>query len=313
MTRFHGDTSVWPVIKEQIKKTGRSQQIFAAIAYVGLDATKIMPLRRGDVLVCNASDAAIKQGSTSAVALEKFMRRGVRIFNEPNLHGKVVVFPKKAFVGSANVSRRSKDVLFEAVVETAAPRVIASARKFVERHAHKVAQIDREDIQRMRKIKVKRPVPDGKPRTDLLPSMELPSRVPVLKLIPVGFAEYSTAAENEIAASKRDVRAHFFAGGSTASIEGEEWHSSWWRDFQPGMWYVGVTKSGRIYKPRKVLRLSKVTKRLGVMWLAKPKNGRNFVKDPELLSRLGFSWENETVLVLRDAETRAFLKRFKDK
>ena len=111
MIRFHGDTSVWPIIKEQIKKTRKSQQIFAAIAYVGLDATKIMPLRRGDVLVCNASDAAIKQGSTSAIALEKLLRRGVKIFNEPNLHGKVVVFPMKAFVGSANVSRRSEDVL----------------------------------------------------------------------------------------------------------------------------------------------------------------------------------------------------------
>jgi hypothetical protein len=313
MIRFHGDTSVWPIIKEQIKKTRKSQQIFAAIAYVGLDATKIMPLRRGDVLVCNASDAAIKQGSTSAIALEKLLRRGVKIFNEPNLHGKVVVFPMKAFVGSANVSRRSEDVLLEAVVETAAPRVIASARNFVKRHAREMAQLDRENIQKMRNIKVKRPVPDGKPRADLLSSMELPSQVPVLKLLPVGFAEYSTAAENEIAASKRDVRAHFFAGGSSASIEGEVWHSDWWRDFQPGMWYVGVTKSGRIYKPRKVLRLSKVSKRLGVVWLAVPEEGRNFIKDPALLSRLGFIWESDTVPVLRDAETRAFLKRFNDK
>jgi hypothetical protein len=313
MIRFHGDTSVWPIIKEQIKKTGKSQQIFAAIAYVGLDATKIMPLRRGDVLVCNASDAGIKQGSTSAIALEKFMKRGVRIFNEPNLHGKVVVFPKKAFVGSANVSRRSKDVLLEAVVETAAPRVIASARNFVKRHAHEVAQLDRDDIQKMRSIKVKRPVPDGKPRTDLLPLMELPSRIHVLKLLPVSFMEYSTVIYNEIAAGKRDVRAHLFAGGQSANIEAEEWSSDWWREIQPGMWYAGVTKSGRIYKPMKVIRLSKVTKRLGVVWLANPKNGRNFIKDPALLSRLGFHYESDTVLVLRDAETRAFLKRFKDK
>jgi hypothetical protein len=311
--RFHGDTSVWPVIKEQIKKTRKSQQIFAAIAYVGLDATKIMPLRRGDVLVCNASDAAIKQASTSAIALEKFFKRGVRIFNEPDLHGKVVVFPKKAFVGSANVSRRSEDVLLEAVVETAAPRVIASAQKFVERHAREVAQLDREDIQRMRKIKVKRPVPDGKPRTDLFPSMELPSRVPVLKLMPVDFGEYSTVAKNEIAASKRDVREHFFAGGKSANIEAEQWHSGWWRDVQPGMWYAGVTSYGRIYKPRKVIRLSKVSKQWGVMWLANPKNGRNFIKDPALLSRLGFHYESDTVIVLRDSETRAFLKRFQPK
>jgi hypothetical protein len=312
MIRFHGDTSVWPIIKKQIKKTRRSQQIFAAIAFAGFDATKIMPLRRGDVLVCNASDAAIKQGSTSAIALEKFIKRGVKIFNEPHLHGKVVVFPKKAFVGSANVSRRSNDVLFEAVVETADPRVIASARRFVERHAHEVARLNREDIQKMRDIRVERPIADGEPRVNPPAPMELPPRVPILKLLPIVRGKYSTAVEREIAAGRRDVRAHFFDGGSTANIDGEEWHSDWWRVHEPGMWYAGVTRSGRIYKPKKVIRLSKVTRRLGVLWLANPKGGKNSIKDPALLSRLGFSWETDKALVLRDKETRALLKRFQD-
>ena len=42
MNRFHGEKSVWPIVKMQIKKAKKSQQIFAAIAYIGIDAPKIM-------------------------------------------------------------------------------------------------------------------------------------------------------------------------------------------------------------------------------------------------------------------------------
>lgn len=311
MLRFHGDESVWPIIKAQIKKSKRSQQIFAAIAYIGTDATKIMPLRRGDVLVCNASEAAIKQGSTAAVALKTFFDRGVRIFNEPHLHGKLVVFPKRAFIGSANVSSRSRDVLFEAVVETTDSGIVRSSQRFVERHAHEVSRLNCEDIDRIRSIRVKRRAPEDLSPIIPLPLMTVPKQVPLLKLLPVVFAHYSTAVENAISRNKKNIRDDFFDGGIRADITAEEWESDWWDVFQPGMWFAGVTKSGRIYKPKRVIKLSKVTKHLGIVWSAKPKEGKNFVKNQALLARLGFNWDNDHI-VLRKQKTETLLKLFRD-
>ena len=94
MNRFHGEKSVWPIVKVQIKKAKKSQQIFAAIAYIGIDAPKIMPLRRGDVLVCNSSDEAIKQGSTSAKALNVFLNEVSRFSMNLVYMGKWWCFPK---------------------------------------------------------------------------------------------------------------------------------------------------------------------------------------------------------------------------
>jgi hypothetical protein len=310
MIRFHGDTSVWPIIKEHIKKSKKSQQIFAAVAYVGSDAARIMPLRRGDVLVCNASDAAIEQGSTSAIALKSYFNRGVIIFNEPRLHGKLVVFPKRTFVGSANVSSRSRDSLFEAVVETTDPTVVGSSQRFVEHHAHAVSRLDHEDIKRMQRIPVKRPEPLPPPPP--LPLLRIPKQVPLLKLVPVEFFNYSYAVKNEIGQQRKSIRNDFFDGGRSADVEAEEWHSDWWRVIQPDMWYVGVTKLGRIYKPKQVIKLSKVTKNRGVLWLAVPKEGKNFVKDQMILSRHGFKWDGTNHLVLRKKETEAILNLFRN-
>lgn len=310
MIRFHGNTSVWPIIKEHIKKSKKSQQIFAAVAYVGSDAARIMPLRRGDVLVCNASDAAIKQGATSVKALKVFLDRGVKVFNEPRLHGKVVIFPKRTFVGSANVSSRSKDFLFEAVVETTDPTVVGSSQLFVERHAQAISRLHHDEIKRMLRIPVKRPEPPPPPPP--LPLLQIPKQVPLLKVLPVKFNHYSYAVENQISEQRKSIRADFFDGGNRADIQGEEWGSDWWSVFQPDMWYIGITESGRIYKPSRVIKLSKVTKTLGIVWLALPKEGKNFVKNPALLSRLGIDHENFDHLVLKHEQTKPLLKLFRE-
>ena len=310
MNKFHGQKSVWPIIYEQIKKTKKSQQIFAAIAYVGVDAAKLMPLRRGDVLVCNASDAAIKQGSTSAKALQTFFDKGVKIFNEPALHGKVVLFPRRVFVGSANVSTRSRDVLHEAVVETTDPKIVESSLRFIERLAQEISQIGREDIKRLKGLPVARP-PDSPPSV-LLPLMVAPKQVPLLILIPIEFSVWSKVVDRRIMATKKSIRSDFFEGGSRADIDASEWHSDWWNTLKPNMWFIGVTKSGHLLKPKKVIKLSKVTSHAGILWSAKPKQGKNSIKNKDLLLKIGFDWELEKPLVLRDSQTRALMKLFQE-
>ena len=309
MNRFHGDKSVWPIIKSQIKSTKKSQQIFVAIAYVGVDAAEIMPLRRGDVLVCNASDAAVKQGSTSARALGTFLNRGVQIFNEPRLHGKVVTFPKRVFVGSANVSTRSRDVLYEAVLETTDPKTIGSSLKFVQRLAKKVSQINHDDVKRLLTLPIVKP---PEPPPDLRLLVEIPKQVPLLKLLPVVWDYRSNAVEKEIKRTTKDVREDFFSGGENALVEGEEWKSDWWSVIKPEMWYIGVTKYGRLYKPKKVIKLSKVTKHNGIVWLAKPRQGKSSIKNQEILLKLGFVWDDDKPLVLKEEQTRAVLKLFRE-
>ena len=129
--------------------------------------------------------------------------------------------------------------------------------------------------------------------------------------MPFGFFNYSKVVEKEIEVKKKSVKSDFFKGGSRANIEGQEWDSSWWSDIKPNMWYIGVSKSGRLYVPMKVIKLSKVTKTNGVMWLAKPKESKDSIKNKDLLLKLGFKWEDDKALVLRDTQTRTLMKLFR--
>lgn len=311
MNKFHGQKSVWPIIKQQIKKTKKSEQIFVAIAYVGVDAAKLLPLRKGDVFVCNASDSAIKQGSTSAKALQTFFNRGVKIFNEPQLHGKVVVFPKRVFVGSANVSTRSRDILYEAVIETTDLKTINSSLGFVQHLALEISQIHREDIVRLRRLKV---TPTSPPPPPILPPlMELPRKVSRLLLVPIEFDSHSKSVAKEITKTKKSVRSDFFKGGARADIEAQQWDEDWWSCLKPKTWYVGVSKSGRLYKPMQAIKLTKVTSSKGILWLAKPTKGKASIKEKEFLKKSGFDWEDDKPLVLKEEKTRALLKLFQEK
>ena len=309
MIKFHGQKSVWPRIKVQINKTRKSEQIFAAIAYVGVDATKLMPLRRGDVLVCNASDAAIKQGATSAKALQAFFSKGVKVFNEPRLHGKVVVFQKRAFVWSANASTRSRDVLHEAVVETTDSRVIGASLNFVQLLAQEISLLDLEDIKRLQRIPVKKRELDKSPRI-FEPLLEVPNQVSLLKLVPIKDTPYSETLEKKISKEKKSVSSEFFKGGSRADIQTIKWGSKFWDEVKPNMWIIEVNKTGRMSAPKQVIKLSKVTKTYGIVWLAKPKRSKPSVKDVDLLHKIGFNWEANKPLVLRGAKTSLILKLF---
>ncbi|SEC26858.1 hypothetical protein SAMN04490220_1211 [Rhodococcus jostii] len=59
-TAFHGP-SPWPHITRAIRTRGPRH---AAIAHLGQDAPTLLPLRAGDVLVVNASRAAVRAHAT---------------------------------------------------------------------------------------------------------------------------------------------------------------------------------------------------------------------------------------------------------
>jgi hypothetical protein len=132
MTTAFRSLGVWP----EITKTVRASQkhCFAAVAYFSAGASKRLPLPKGSRLVVDASERAVSTGQTCPDDLRKLLIRGVAIYSVPNLHAKVFVVGKTAYIGSANVSNNSASQLIEAVIRTTDPGVITAAREFVNDH-----------------------------------------------------------------------------------------------------------------------------------------------------------------------------------
>jgi len=120
---------LWPTLTNRVKSS--IKPCFVAVAYFGKGASKLLPLPKGSRLVVNASDGAVKSGQTCPDELRALQKKGVEIFSVGNLHAKVFVVGKTAFVGSANVSRNSAESLVEAMLQTTDSAAVAAARSLV--------------------------------------------------------------------------------------------------------------------------------------------------------------------------------------
>jgi hypothetical protein len=72
--------SLWPKIISLAKKSRRKQVV---VAYLGKGASKILPLQRGDVLVVDLSEQAVMNGQTDPHEVEKYIKRGVKVYRQP--------------------------------------------------------------------------------------------------------------------------------------------------------------------------------------------------------------------------------------
>jgi hypothetical protein len=104
---------------------------YVAVAYFGRGAAKRLPLPPNSFLVVDASEAAVKSGQTCPAELLMLLKKGVKIHSVPNLHAKVFVLGRTAFIGSANVSDNSADSLVEAMVAVTEPAAVSKAKAFV--------------------------------------------------------------------------------------------------------------------------------------------------------------------------------------
>jgi hypothetical protein len=127
-TKFVAD-GIWKSISTAARRT--RNPVYAAVAYFGQGASRLLPLPNKSRLVVDASERSVKAGLTCPLDLKKLQRRGVRIYTAQNLHAKIYVFNRDAFIGSANASNRSAGTLIEAMVRTNEPGVVRSARSFV--------------------------------------------------------------------------------------------------------------------------------------------------------------------------------------
>lgn len=121
---------LWRALRETIKTSGH---VGVAIAYFGDAGASLLPLRRDDRLVVDMSPATVKAGSTDPYEIEKLIKRGVQVFSRRNLHAKIVIADNKVLVGSANVSKTSREVLDEAAILTDDPIILRRAEEFLSR------------------------------------------------------------------------------------------------------------------------------------------------------------------------------------
>lgn len=120
---------LWPQVTQAARQS--RQRCAVAVAYFGQGASRLLPLPKGSRLVVDASEGTVKSGQTCPAELLAMIKCGVRVYSVANLHAKVFVLGRVAFVGSANVSRRSAGTLIEAAVRMTDSAVLRKAREFV--------------------------------------------------------------------------------------------------------------------------------------------------------------------------------------
>ena len=123
---------IWPQLTKAV--SGSRQPCAVAVAYFGAGASRLLPLPKGSRIVVDASERSIASGQTCPADLITLVKRGVTIYSVSNLHAKVFVIGRAAYIGSTNVSIRSASQLVEAVIRTTESSAVRAARRFVNDH-----------------------------------------------------------------------------------------------------------------------------------------------------------------------------------
>lgn len=138
------------------------KRIQAAISYV---TARHLDFVAGGVLVCDASDRAIKGGLTSAKTLRSFFKRGAEIYSFPGLHSKVAVIDSFALVGSANLSGNAGIGTCEAALLTDDAQIRGLVLGFIERVKSESTRVTAQFLKRIEALPVTKAVFIGGKRT----------------------------------------------------------------------------------------------------------------------------------------------------
>ena len=106
-------------IWNRVAEKANGHKMMVAVAFV-TDLGKLK-MKRGDVLICDASDKNVSAGVVDRDLLAMLHRRGVEIIHYPNLHAKCARFGKRmqyTLIGSSNLSQNSSETLEEVAVMT---------------------------------------------------------------------------------------------------------------------------------------------------------------------------------------------------
>lgn len=156
--------NIWKQVSPQAKAAKRR---LVAVAYVSTDAH--LEFKRGDMLICDASDRAIVARETSARLIASLFRKGVEVRSRPDLHAKVAVLGRHALVGSCNLSVASAEALTELALVTDRKQVVFQATAFILALRESSEEIDDDFLQRILKIIVRTAGRRGPKRTGQAP------------------------------------------------------------------------------------------------------------------------------------------------
>jgi len=166
MTTSFLSQDIWPQLTKSVR--GSRQGCSVAVAYFGKGASHLLPLAKGSRLVVDASEGSVASGQTCPADLVRLVNRGVAVYSVPNLHAKVFVLGRTAYIGSVNVSNRSASTLVEAVIRTTEGNAVRAAREFVQRHC--LHRLTPKILEQLAKLYRPPRVPGGK-RSAKRPSM----------------------------------------------------------------------------------------------------------------------------------------------
>ena len=138
---------------ELSRKSADHKRIRAAISYV---TARYLNFRGGDLLICDASDDAIKGGLTSASALRSFFDQGAEIYSFDGLHSKVAIIDDCALIGSANLSENAGVGTCEASLFTDDSQIAGLIQGFIENVKGESIQVTEEFLRRIEALPVLR-------------------------------------------------------------------------------------------------------------------------------------------------------------
>ena len=204
---------VWARLRVACRKCRRPAVV--AVAYFAKGAAKLLPLKKGSLLVVDASESSVKNGQTCPAELLQLQKKHVRIFSVHNLHAKVYVFGGQAFIGSANASQSSSAKLIEAVVRTTDSEAVKSARRFVKQLC--LQELGPEALRRLQKLyrppKFPVDIPRKQPANSNGRVRAQLSGLHLVHLQPKGYpkgSEEAAAQGRQVAESKRKHRRTHF-------------------------------------------------------------------------------------------------------
>src|SRR5215469_6276114 len=108
---FLTSRQLWSTIGDLARRSRGHNLV--AVPYVGAGASKQLNLRRGDVLLCALTKGNSRAGAICPAELRMFGNRGVRLYQQADLHAKVYLLGGTLIVTSANLSGAARDILDE--------------------------------------------------------------------------------------------------------------------------------------------------------------------------------------------------------
>jgi hypothetical protein len=228
---------IWPQLTKAVR--GSPQSCAVAVAYFGKGAGKLLPLTKGSRLVVDASEHAVAAGQTCPADLAKLVKRGVKVYSVPNLHAKVFVLGRAAYIGSTNASNRSASQLVEAVIRTTEAGAVRAARKFVRDHC--LHELTPGVLKRLAKI-YRPPLIPGGARAGKTVARSY--RRPTLPRLLLAQCRLVTWSEQDQAAHDADLRVAKERREHPRSFELKSFRHTGKRPFRRGDVVIQVTNEG---------------------------------------------------------------------